>query len=429
MSAHSNPNIITDGLVYMYDTGNGKSFKGEPTINYIHHQNAVAKDSYSTYSATSQGTYNDNHPNAIIAYNAAGTQMSGYYNGGVGDATNTHHAHWQYDPFLKKPVVVMNDVDGQWKAKWMSTSMGSWTSYGKGYGDTYTISWLQWVDDLSKHAKAGLYRKRASDNANGFHDGQANNATSYNTKLRTWQRVYNTFTTSSVVDLDSTYLSIYMYGHYSPRATVKVADVQFTWGSDPVQFSEAYERTSTQGLLDLTRNSTIDLSNVTFDSNSQMSFDGSDDIINTGLFSGRNPSTDPFTVEAMVKSDVTSGSKIWVDATSNGSNQRFYSALIDSTSHAIGIQGSAWSDPTPGDTNWHHQVIVMDGSTAKAYNNGELASSKSYTSYTLAGGLNIGGRSGYRWVGQIPIFKIYDRALTQTEVAQNYNAFKDRFSL
>ena len=71
----------------------------------------------------------------------------------------------------------------------------------------------------------------------------------------------------------------------------------------------------------------------------------------------------------------------------------------------------------------------MDGNTAKAYNNGELASSKSYTSYTLAGGLNVGGRSGYRWVGQIPIFKIYDRALTQDEVSLNYNAFKDRFGL
>ncbi len=429
MSAHASPNIITDGLAFMYDTGSGKSYRGEPTINYIHSQNAVAKDSYSAYSATSSGTYNAKHPDAIIAYNAAGTQLSNYYNSGVTDAANTYHAHWQYDPILKKPVVVMNDfVGSQWKAKWMGTGLGSWNSQGKSHGDTYTISWLQWVDHLSKNAKAGLYTKNTSG-SNGFHDGQANSASSYNTKLRTWQRVYQTYTTNSVRDLSQTLASIYMYGHYNVRATVKVADVQFTWGSHPAQFSAEYERTATQGLLDLTNNSTINLSNVSFDSDAQMTFDGTDDIINTGLFSGRNPSTDPFTVEAMVKSDVTSGSKIWVDATSNGSNQRFYSALIDSTSHAIGIQGSAWSDPTPGDTNWHHQVIVMDGSTAKAYNNGELASSKSYTSYTLAGGLNIGGRSGYRWVGQIPIFKIYDRALTQTEVAQNFNATKDRFGL
>ena len=429
MSAHASPNIITDGLAFMYDTGSGKSYRGEPTINYIHSQNAVAKDSYSAYSATSSGTYNDKHPNAIIAYNAAGTQMSGYYNGGVTDATNTHHAHWQYDPLLKKPVVVMNDVDGQWKAKWLGTGMGSWTSYGKGHGDTYTISWLQWVDNLSKHAKAGLYRRRASDNANNFWDGQASNATSYNTKLKTWQRVYHTFTTSSVVDLNSTYLSIYMYGHYSPRATVKVADVQFTWGDRPAQFSEAYERTSTQALLDLTNTSTIDLSNVTFDSGSQMSFDGSNGRINTDLFAGRNPSTDPFTIEAIVKSDTTSGNRMWIDATNNGSSQRLYCAhAAKGTATPMGIQGSGWGSSVPHDTDYHHYVIVMDGSVARLYNNGEAHSTKNYTSYQIQA-FNIGGRSTYRWLGKIPIFKLYNRALTQDEVSRNYNATKDRFGL
>ena len=52
MSAHANPNIVEDNLAFMYDTTNSKSYAGEPTINYIHSQNAVAKDSYSAYSAT-----------------------------------------------------------------------------------------------------------------------------------------------------------------------------------------------------------------------------------------------------------------------------------------------------------------------------------------------------------------------------------------
>jgi hypothetical protein len=189
-------------------------------------------------------------------------------------------------------------------------------------------------------------------------------------------------------------------------------------------------RSATQGLLDLTGNSTIDLSNVSFDSNAQMTFDGTDDILYTGLFAGRNPATDPFTVEAMVKSDVTSGARMWIDATNNGTNQRFYSALIDSTNQVMGIQGSGWGDATPNDTNWHHQVIVMDGTTAKAYNNGELASQKSYTSYTLlSGGLNIGGRESYRWLGNITMFKIYNRALTASEVQSNYRAVKNRFNI
>jgi hypothetical protein len=189
-------------------------------------------------------------------------------------------------------------------------------------------------------------------------------------------------------------------------------------------------RSATQGLLDLTGNTSIDLSSVSFDSNAQMTFDGTDDILYTGLFAGRNPATDPFTVEAMVKSDVTSGARMWIDATNNGTNQRFYSALIDGTNQVMGIQGSAWSDTIPNDTNWHHQVIVMDGTTAKAYNNGELASQKSYTSYTLlSGGLNIGGRAGYRWLGDITMFKIYNRALTASEVQSNYRAVKNRFNI
>jgi len=438
MSAHASPNIITDGLAFMYDTGSGKSYRGEPTINYIHHQNAVAKDSYSAYSATSSGTYNAKHPNAIIAYNAAGTQMSGYYNGGVGDATNTYHAHWQLDPILKKPVVVMNDfVSGQWKAKWMGTGMGSWASYGKGHGDTYTISWLQWVDNLSKHAKAGLYRRRASDNSNNFWDGQASSASSYNTKLRTWQRVYHTFTTSSVVDLNSTYLSIYMYGHYSPRATVKVADVQFTWGSHPAQFSAEYERTATQGLLDLTGNRTIDLSNVSFDSNAEIDFDGTDDYISIPSYTFGNGN---WTLN------------MWINA-SNFSN---YNLMSNSSggpvANAFGAYGStpkifyknydgAWQDhygnTTLSTNNWYMLTWVnyagasASQGTMKMYVNG-VADSSVFNSYTTNGGPCdvIGKRwGGTPFDGKISGVSINTKSLSDAEVRQNYNATKSRFGL
>jgi hypothetical protein len=158
-------------------------------------------------------------------------------------------------------------------------------------------------------------------------------------------------------------------------------------------------------------------------------FDGSDDIINTNVFSGRNPATDPFTVEAMVKSNTTSGTRMWVDVGSNGINQRFYSALIDGTTSATGIQSTGWADATPNHTNWSHQVIVMDGQNAKAYADSIFKYQIGYTSYTLPGGLNIGGRSGFLWLGQISIFKVYNRALSTTEILQNYNATKTRFGL
>ena len=196
-------------------------------------------------------------------------------------------------------------------------------------------------------------------------------------------------------------------------------DVPYTNGS----------RSSTQSLIDLTKTTNIDVSNVSFDSTGQPTFDGTDDILNTGLLSGRNPTTDPFTIESIVKSDTTSGARMWLDATSNGTNQRLYCAhAATGTGNPMGIQNSAWSSSGVQDTNFHHYVIVMDGSTATLYNNGVLHSTKSYSSYEIQA-LNVGGRAGYYWNGSIPVFKLYDDVLTAQEVQQNYNAYKNRFNI
>jgi len=377
MSAHANPNIITDGLVYMYDTGSGKSFKGEPTTNLLSSPTDMEGAGWSLGNTPSQITITGNQSDPFGQNNAILFKVAS--NGG-------------FYPHIRQ-------ID-------------------KITGTTSSHSISIWAKSKSGSTRLDLVCFRSSPWGTAFSKTV--------TLTSEWQRFELTGT-----PLDTTGHRVYFMCQNVSSGTateVYMAYPQLEAKSHATPYVDG-TRSSTQGLIDRTGSSTIDLSNVTFDSNSQMSFDGSDDTINTGLFNGRNPSTDPFTIEAIVKSDITSGNRMWIDATTNGSSQRFYSALIDSTSHAIGIQGSAWSDTTPGDTDWHHQVIVMDGNTAKAYNNGELASSKSYTSYTLAGGLNVGGRSGYRWVGQIPIFKIYDQALTQDEVSLNYNAFKDRFGL
>ena len=455
MATSYSPKIITDGLAFMYDTGSGKSYKGEPTINYIHGENAVAKDSYTTYSATSSGTYNAKHPNAIVAYNAAGTQLSGYYNGGVSDATNTYHAHWQYDPILKKPVVVMNDlISGQWKAKSFGTGLGSWNSQSKSHGDTYTISWLQWVDNLSKNAKAGLYTKNTSG-GNGFHDGQANSASSYNTTLYTWQRVYQTYTTSTARDLSQTLASIYMYGHYNVRATVKVADVQFTWGSHPVQFSAEYERSATQGLLDLTDTATIDLSNTSFDSDAQMTFDGTDDYITLGSNSTLQAIGSNATIECWFKSSNTSSKFALMVGWGEGNSYyssfgigNWFSLWPDESIH-VGVNSAAVvyaerdGSAKYHDGNWHHVVgligqnnhkIFVDGSEVSvsfAYGSDSVSTSNifGFSSGTevFIGARPYGSGSGH-FQGDLPSVKIYNRLLTAAEVLQNYNATKGRFS-
>ena len=434
MATSYSPKIVTDGLAFMYDTGSGKSYKGEPTINYIHGQNAVAKDSYTTYSATSSGTYNAKHPNAIVAYNAAGTQLSGYYNGGVSDATNTYHAHWQYDPILKKPVVVMNDVAGTWQAKWISTGLGSWNSQSKSHGDTYTISWLQWVDNLSKNAKAGLYTKNTSGSS-GFHDGQANSASSYNTTLHTWQRVYQTYTTSTARDLSQTLASIYMYGQYNVRATVKVADVQFTWGSHPVQFSAEYERSATQGLLDLTGNSTIDISDVSFDSDAEITFDGTDDFISIPTYTFGNGS---WTLNMWVKADDFVNYNLMSNSSGGPVSNAFgaYANKIFYYNYNGAWQGQS-GNTTLSTNTWYMLTWVnyagasASAGTMKMYVNG-IADSSAFNSYTTNGGpCNVIGKrwGGTPFNGNISGVSINTKSLSDAEVLQNFNAIKSRFGL
>ena len=188
-------------------------------------------------------------------------------------------------------------------------------------------------------------------------------------------------------------------------------------------------RSSTESLIDLKNKSNIDVSNISFDSSGQPEFDGTDDIINTGLMGGRNPSSSPFTIEAIVKSDTTSGNHMWLDATNNGSSQRLYCAHASKGSASpMGIQGSGWSHSIPQDTEFHHYVLVMDGSVARLYNNGEPHSTKNYTSYQIQS-INVGGRSGYRWVGKIPIFKIHNEIFTADKVKHNFNVYKNRFGI
>lgn len=163
-----------------------------------------------------------------------------------------------------------------------------------------------------------------------------------------------------------------------------------------------------------------------------LDFDGTDDYLITNLYSGRNPSSEPFTVEAIVKADTTGTNMMWVDVDGNGTNQRFYSSLFTAARPGnFGTQASAWSHGTAEDTNYHHQVIVMDGTTARVYDNGVQVGTRSYTSYTLPSNIRVGSRSGtsYHWNGVIPVFKIYDAALTAAEVKQNFNVYKNRFGI
>ena len=85
---------------------------------------------------------------------------------------------------------------------------------------------------------------------------------------------------------------------------------------------------------------------------------------------------------------------------------------------------------------WLHIVLIRDKENSKLlyYVNGSLntETSKSVTDYTTVETLRIGRDSrtdATNMDGKIGFLKIYSKALTSSEVLQNYNATKGRFGL
>ena len=86
------------------------------------------------------------------------------------------------------------------------------------------------------------------------------------------------------------------------------------------------------------------------------------------------------------------------------------------------------------DGNWHFFAAMKDGNNITLYIDNlspvtVSGTSGIYNSSVLA---NIGrseSGNGYDWNGNIGPIQIYNRALSASDVLQNYNAGKDRFGL
>jgi len=162
-------------------------------------------------------------------------------------------------------------------------------------------------------------------------------------------------------------------------------------------------------------------------------FDGVDDYVNIGNIG--NFGSNPITYEWVLKS------------TPNGN---FQSILINGTDNQAHIYlmdngniryFSTTSYDTVGlnvNTNIFKILsITKSGSTALIYVNGILAytlgvasQTGNFNQLTLAANLTAPpGVVSYPLKGNIANFKLYNRALSSTEILQNYNATKTRFGL
>jgi hypothetical protein len=167
-------------------------------------------------------------------------------------------------------------------------------------------------------------------------------------------------------------------------------------------------------------------------------FDGVDDYINCGDTSnleGINGITIDTWVYPQIAGSGTalgivsrdSGTRSWYLATYSSNKFRWFVSTNGSSNDSIN-SSAAFSLNT-----WYNVTVTWNNQGIYIYINGVFDSSEALVNTSpplpnISEPLKIGDRqTGQEWNGQIANVKIYNRALSATEVLHNYNALKGRF--
>ena len=390
------PRTVTDGLVFFYDTGNTlKSYRGEPTTN-------LATDTPSqggwpgSYTLIESSTKTFELTTSSIPWGGTDAWTTFYYD--VSEYTGqyiTISAVFEYP---------------------LPSATGGTFNFMMIGQTVNTQTYLGYSGESDRNLKSTATRETVS-----------------------WSGV--------IGDGGKVGIMIWMSATAPAELTVRFSNIQVEAKPHATPFVNG-TRSATQGLLDLTGNSTIDLTNVSFDSNAQMTFDGTDDTLEIPDTTVEDLTGD-FTIENLVyldsaengsaamivskrdSSDYTSPYHIYYEDRNNENSFRF----------AIGGGSSNYTSTNSSNLNesvntYSHVVSVVRGLTTEIYVNGELKGSNTFTGtrQTNTRPARIGGpyaynSSNYLLTGEVPITKIYNRALTADEVQRNFNAVKSRFNI
>jgi hypothetical protein len=388
--------IVTSGSVFAFDTADTiNSFKGQPKTNLL---TAISKAgvSDSTFFKTNSGTEIVNIPNI-------GNRTVHYvniYNDYYGGSGNCCPSPMYFGDFSVSPSTVYT-----YQIIYKTTTGYAHPNYMYHYefnGGTYVTEYGLW--DSSRQESLG--------------DG--------------WAHAWGTFTSNASTNRFITYLFHYEYGVWNK---IQVAGIMLTQGNNiipPRQFLDINgTRSATQGLLPLVSNLSIDISNVSFDSNAQIYFDGTNDYINLGASSnwaiGQNGS-----IEMIINpSNSTGNDRLWCV----NNNSTSLDAYLDGTTYNVYMHGGTVGCTTSLTQNsWNHIIVTYNAGTIQIYINGVPGTmTGTTTGYTItnSGTMRLGCYTdlGYNLYGSIGVFKVYNRALTTGEITQNYNKYKTRFNL
>jgi hypothetical protein len=166
-------------------------------------------------------------------------------------------------------------------------------------------------------------------------------------------------------------------------------------------------------------------------------FDGSDDYVNCGVVSVSNnnlsiniwcrPNSTQVTYANIVDFDHSNGG--WVIQQNSGDINQYYFAYYSSVIGSFYIT----TNFTLTQNVWQNITVVKNEGNVIVYINNSVSSNDNFPNSGVGNNklLRIGNwvSNNRNWNGNISTTQIYNRALSASEVLQNYNATKGRFGL
>ena len=409
MSAIGGPNIVDDSLAFYYDVDNVKSYRGEPTTNIVTNPTFLGTPNTQT-SAIADNWYfsGDTSATGFRFYDSATspiplkfpdegavittgpnvtTNRRIYYNGTVEPNTTYTLSYW----FYSSNYGAVSNYFFTYRADGTVTTS---PSYGQGFT---TGKWVFIQQSFTTPADTG------------------------NTRNVNWGPVISAGTDS-------------LFAMQRFQIEAKSHATPFINGT----------RSNTEGLRDLLGATSINLAGAAYDSSANIAFDGTNTYIEAGYLRdivGETPEGISF--ELVIKADDLttysgmmgdyigpSGTGFAIKRASLGDNR------FEFRTYAANAIPRASTSITVG--QYYHVVCTWKNTgVIQIFINGTLETTDSAAGTVWNHGLGVlrigdcynsmGNPAEFN--GEIPLVKIYSKALNTSEVTSNFNAIKGRFNL
>jgi hypothetical protein len=385
----------TNGLVFAFDTGDTRnSFLGRPTTNLM------------------EGYGLSNYNNVPGSVTTTLSQTSDSYRG---------------TPIWIQTLTPLDGSGVYWLSNGNNPGLGVVSSGGGGLANRYTGHSIFFKPTVPMHSSPIF--------TNYSNIGGWQTCCNYEDMGDGWFR-------AKVLWYNSTTLSDGKYWAINPLSATLNTPITIYWAGPfkedlNSQYISQYtptSRSNTESLLDLAGGNSMSVADVSFNSNLQITFDGTNDNIN--IPSSNVFDTQTVTVEVVVKPTTTFQLGFWFEKGIVNSQYSLFmenSNIVWRTAYGGNYDSLYFGSSNMTANAWNYVVGTYTAGDKRVYLNTNLMNNNNLnvTLNTNQGNQYIGSYNpnSYYYNGEIAVVKVYNRVLTPGEIKQNYGHYKTRFNL